>query len=136
MLHTRRPILRVFRIIPGCCVWWDIFRSITIVLGVNILLAMAKDICGHCSIAISKVLFRFISRSIVLQLWGLFQEHLSPHQFGVLTFGGCEAIIFDIQALFDLHPNWAMMQVDVENIFNNVFLVVIFRELCDVRGLW
>ncbi len=23
------------------------------------------------------------------------------------------------------------MQVDVKNIFNNVFLVVIFRELCD-----
>jgi hypothetical protein len=28
-----------------------------------------------------------------------------------------------------------MMQVDVENIFNNVFQTVIFRELCDVEGL-
>jgi hypothetical protein len=74
----------------------DIFRSMAIMLGASILLAMAKDICGHCSIAISKVFFRFISHSIVLQLWGLFQEHLSSHQFRVLTFGGCEAIIFGI----------------------------------------
>jgi hypothetical protein len=28
-----------------------------------------------------------------------------------------------------------MMQVDVENIFNNIFQAVIFRKLCDVEGL-
>jgi hypothetical protein len=27
-----------------------------------------------------------------------------------------------------------MMQIDVENAFNIVFLVVIFRKLCDVMG--
>ncbi len=27
-----------------------------------------------------------------------------------------------------------MMQVDVENAFNNVFWTIIFRELCDVEG--
>jgi len=28
-----------------------------------------------------------------------------------------------------------MMQIDVENVFNNVFQAVIFKELLDVRGL-
>ncbi len=28
-----------------------------------------------------------------------------------------------------------MMQIDVKNTFNNVSQVVIFRELCDVKGL-
>jgi hypothetical protein len=57
---------------------------------------MAKDIGGLRPIIIGEVFIQLINHSIVLQLWGPFQEHLSPHQFGVLTFGGCEAILFDI----------------------------------------
>ncbi len=68
-------------------------------LGLNRLLAMAKDTNG----------LQLINHSIVLQLQGLFQEHLSPHQFGVLTLGSYEAIHFDIRTLFDLHPIWAVM---------------------------
>jgi hypothetical protein len=41
-------------------------------LGANRLLVMAKDIGGFHTILISKVFFQLISRSIVLQLWGLF----------------------------------------------------------------
>jgi hypothetical protein len=85
---------------------------------------------------ISEVFFWLISCSIVLQVQGSFQEHLSPHEFGVLIFGGCENIPFDIKALSDLHPNWVMMQVNVENAFNNVFRAVIFKELWDVKDLW
>jgi len=55
------------------------------------------------------------------------------HQFGVLTFGGCEAIFFGIRAFLDLHPDWAVMRVNVENYFNSVFRAVIYRELCDVK---
>jgi hypothetical protein len=79
------------------------------VLGANRLLAMVKDTSGLCPIAIGEVFIWFNSCSIVLQLRGLFQEHLSPHQFGVLTFGGYEAIIFGIQAFFNLHLDWAVM---------------------------
>jgi hypothetical protein len=64
----------------------------------------------------SKVFLQLISRCIVLQLWGLFQEHLSFHEFGVSTLKGCEAIPFVIQTL-DLHLNWVVMHVDVENAF-------------------
>jgi len=65
----------------------------------------------------------------------LFQKHLSPHQFGILTLGAYEVIPFGIQTLFDLHPNWAMMQVNIENVFNIVFQVVILKKNCDVGGL-
>ncbi len=51
-----------------------------------------------------------------------------------MTFRGCETIIFGIRALFDLQFNWVVMQINVENIFNNVFQVVIFRKLQDAKG--
>jgi hypothetical protein len=53
-----------------------------------------------------------------------------------LTLGGYEAIPFGIQALLDLHLDWAMMQVDIKIFFNNIYQATIFRELCDVRGLF
>jgi hypothetical protein len=39
-----------------------------------------------------------------------------------------------MQTFFNLHPNWVMMQVDVENAFNNISQPIIFKELCDVKG--
>jgi len=63
-----------------------------------------------------------------------FQEHISPHQFRVLTPRGYEAIPFNVHALFDLHLHWVVIQVEVNNVFNNVFQIVILKELCDVKG--
>ncbi len=91
-----------------------------LILGASKLLAMAKDINGLRLIAIDEMFLQLINCSIVIQLRGPFQEHLSPHQFGVLTFGNYEAIPFGIRTLLDLHPDWVMMQVDIKNAFNNV----------------
>jgi hypothetical protein len=82
-----------------------IFKLVALVLGVNKLLAMAKDIGGLRSIIVSEVFFWIINYSIILQLQGPLQEHLSPHQFGVSTHGGCEINFFGIKTLFNLHPN-------------------------------
>jgi len=65
-------------------------------LGASRLLVMAKDIGGLHFTTISEVFLRLISHSIILELWGQFQEHLSLHQFGVSTLGGYEAIPFNI----------------------------------------
>jgi hypothetical protein len=72
----------------------NILRSMALMLVANRLLAMAKDICGLCLIAVSEMFIQLINHSIVLQLRGPFQEHLSPHQFGVSTLRGCEDILF------------------------------------------
>ncbi len=50
-----------------------------LMLGASKLLAMAKDSGGFHPIVIGKMFFQPINRSIVLQFWGPFQEHLSPH---------------------------------------------------------
>jgi hypothetical protein len=47
-------------------------------------------------VIVGEVFLQLMSHSIVLQLWEPFQKHLSPHQFGVWTLGGCEAIPFGI----------------------------------------
>jgi hypothetical protein len=63
--------LKLFQAI-AIIVHGDIFRSVALVLGVNILLAMVKDIGGFHPIAIGEVFFRLIKSFIVLQLQGLF----------------------------------------------------------------
>jgi len=56
----------------------DILRSVALVLRASRLLAMAKNTRGLHPIAVGDV-FCQLSHSIVFQLWGLFQEYLSPH---------------------------------------------------------
>ncbi len=54
-----------------------------------------------------------------------------------LEFQSLEAIkpfFFSIKALLNLHIDWVVMQVDVENIFNNISWVVIFKELWNIVG--
>ncbi len=79
---------------------------------------MAKDTSGLHFIVVNEAFLQLISRSIILQFQGLFQEHLSCHQFGIPTPRSYEVILFGILTLFDLHPDQ----------------VAIFRELCSVRG--
>jgi hypothetical protein len=58
-------------------------RLVALVLGANKLLAMAKKTSGFSLIAVSKMFFQLMNCSIVLQLQGPFQEHLSPHQLSI-----------------------------------------------------
>jgi hypothetical protein len=46
-----------------------------------------------------------------------------------LIAGNYETILFGIKAFIDLHTDWVVIQVDVENIFNNVSRTAIFKEL-------
>jgi hypothetical protein len=50
----------------------NIPRSMALLLGVNIMLAMAKDIGGVCPIIVSKTFCQLIDCSIVLELRMLF----------------------------------------------------------------
>jgi len=95
MLHTRGSIFKFLKLFQVATVVAhnDIFRLASLVLETNRLLAMAKDIAGLHTIAVSKVFFQIINHSIVLQLRRSLQEHLSPHQFGVSTLGGCGTIM-------------------------------------------
>jgi hypothetical protein len=80
MLHTKGQIFKVselFQVVVAVT-HGDILRSVALVFGVSRLLAMVKDIGGFRPIVVSKVFLRIIIHSIVLQLWGPFQEHLSP----------------------------------------------------------
>jgi len=36
-------------------------------------------------------------------------EHFCPHQFGVMTRGGCEIMVHGIRMMLDLHPNWVVL---------------------------
>ncbi len=57
----------------------NIPRLVALVLGVNRLMAMAKDNDNLHLIVVAEVFFQLISHSIILQLCGPFQEHLSHH---------------------------------------------------------
>jgi hypothetical protein len=55
--------------------------------------------------------------------------HLLPHQFGKVVRGDCKAVVHGIQATFDVHPNWVVLQVNVMNIFNTILHETIFQKL-------
>ncbi len=112
----------------------DIHRLVALVLGVNKLLTMAKDTSGLRFITMGKVFFSPYQSFHCPITSRVILGAPIPHQFRVSTPKGCEAIFFGIRTLLNLHFNWAMMQVDVENNFNSVSQTVIFRELCDVKG--
>ncbi len=81
MLHIRGPIfsgfLELFQVV-AVGARGDILRSVALMMGASRLLVIAKDIGGIRPIAVSKVFFRLISCSIILQLEGPFYKHLFP----------------------------------------------------------
>jgi hypothetical protein len=56
MFHTRKHILKLFQIVIVIA-HGDIFKSMALVLGVNKLLALAKDLGGLHPIVIGEVFF-------------------------------------------------------------------------------
>ncbi|KAL2653572.1 hypothetical protein R1flu_021700 [Riccia fluitans] len=61
-------------------------------------------------------------------------DHFSPLQFGIAMLGGCETIIHGLRATLDLHPDWIVLQVDIQSAFNTVSREALFRELCAAIG--
>jgi hypothetical protein len=84
-LIPKDPSLRLSGLFQVVVIHGDNSRLVALMLGANRLLAMAKETGGFSPITVTKMFFQLISHSIVLQLWGPFQEHLSPHQFGIST---------------------------------------------------
>jgi hypothetical protein len=41
---------------------------------------------------------------------------------------------FSIKTFLNLHPNWGVMQINVKNVLNNIFQIVIFKELQDAES--
>ncbi|KAL2624441.1 hypothetical protein R1flu_008686 [Riccia fluitans] len=48
--------------------------------------------------------------------------------------GGCKTIIHGLHATLDLHPDWVVLQVDIQNKFNTISREALFHELCAVIG--
>lgn len=48
--------------------------------------------------------------------------------------GGCESVVHGLRVILDIHPDWAVIQVDVANAFNFVSWRVMFEEVRDARG--
>jgi len=72
-----------------------------------------------------------MSHTLCLQ----FQDVFSMHFFVLTclesstTQGGCEPMVHNIMCALDFHPNWVVLQVDAINMFNFVFINVLFQKL-------
>jgi hypothetical protein len=44
--------------------------------------------------------------------------------------GKCETMIHGVKIMLDLHLEWVVLQVDVQNTFNLLSRIAIFQELC------
>jgi hypothetical protein len=41
----------------------------------------------------------------------------------------CETMVHGVKAVLDLHSEWMILHMDVQNVFNSIFQIVIFQEL-------
>jgi hypothetical protein len=48
------------------------------------------------------------------------------HQFGVAMVGRCETMVHGVKAMLNLHPEWVVLQMDIQNMFYLVSPTTIF----------
>jgi hypothetical protein len=76
-----------------------------------------------------ETLYQLISCVICFRFHDTFETHFSPHQFGVIIKGSCEAIIHGIMHTLNFHPDCIIFQLDVANVVNSMLRKVIFEKL-------
>ena len=107
----------------------SISPTVAALLGTSRLEAFTKDPAGVRPIAIGEVFYRLIGRAVFRQLRSTFAEHLAPYQLAVGVSGGTEVVTRGLEVALQVHPDWALLQVDIRNAFNSVNRETIFEEL-------
>jgi hypothetical protein len=97
-------------------------------------MALEKQARGVKLIAIREVIYQLVTHTLAIQFTNTFVEHFSPHQFGVGILGGCETMVHGVGTRLDIHSEWVVLHVDVQNVFNSVFQATIFKELWSSIG--
>ena len=92
-----------------------------------------KDANSLRPIAVGETFRRLVAKCLAFKLSPQASPFLEPHQLGVKTQGGCEAIIHSAQAILSdtsLHSNdkW-LLQVDFRNAFNTMDRGVVLSEV-------
>ncbi|KAL2608417.1 hypothetical protein R1flu_026990 [Riccia fluitans] len=111
-----------------------VFASTAYLLGASCLLALEKPSSDIRPIPVGEILYRLVARTLGFQFQEALADHFSPLQFGVAMRGGCETIIHGLRATLDLHPDWVVLQVDIQKAFNIVSWEALFCELRSAIG--
>ncbi|CAI5986656.1 unnamed protein product [Closterium sp. NIES-64] len=94
------------------------------------LVALKKPQGGVRPIAIGEVLPRLLSRCITLMFKQQMRDTFLPClQFGVAVPAGIEVMAHAVQSALSLHPDWAVLQLDVANAFNSFNRIAMFKAL-------
>jgi len=48
--------------------------------------------------------------------------------------GECKTMVHGVRPMLDLHLEWVVLKVDVQNTFNSIFQTTIFQELRSCIG--
>ena len=78
---------------------------------------------GVRPIAVGETIRRLIASILMRRIRDQAAEHLAPHQVGVATKAGCEAIIHAVRDMTETlgdKPAYALLQIDLKNAFNLV----------------
>jgi hypothetical protein len=58
---------------------------------------------------INVVTYHLVAHILAIEFRNILVHHFSPHQFGVVTCGGCEIVVHDDQVMLDLHSHWVVL---------------------------
>jgi hypothetical protein len=79
---------------------------------------------------IGEVIYWLIAHTLAIQFKDTFTKHFNPHQFKVAMLRKCETMVHVVKTMLDLHLEWVVLQVDVQNMFNSISQIAIFQDLC------
>ena len=96
--------------------------------GARLHAALKKD-GGLRPIAVGNLTRRLASKLVASELAGRASSYLSPHQLGVGTRGGCEAIVHSARQALREDPTCSLLQSDFINTFNQVNRDSAFQEV-------
>ena len=89
-------------------------------IGDSDLIGLAKPDNGIRPIALLEVLRNLAGAMVLKQTQQTLKEALFPKQLFVAVSGGTEIVIHATRAIFERMPNWILLQVDFENMFNEL----------------
>ena len=86
------------------------------------------DVCSNDvrPIAIGEVLRRATAKAICSTS---FLSFFAPIQHGIAMPGGAEFLLHHIQLLLEYHPEWAVLNTDVEKAFNSVSRISLMQQV-------
>ena len=109
-------------------------RSVTQLLRLGQMTALAKPDGGVRGIVVGDVMRRWVARTMSQQLMGAVERATAPHQYALTTKAGCECIAHALQGITEFYPEATVTSIDVVSAYDLISREAMLRGITRVDG--